>query len=345
MAGLKKKKLLKEWLLAFFYAVVLVLCIRSFFLEPFTIPSPSMEKSLLTGDFIMVEKFSYGARTPMTPLSFPFFERQFYSTFWTLPYFRFGKGPKVERNDIVVFNYPHEVEFPIDRRSFFIKRVIGLPGDSLQILESVIFINGKEIKNEESVQFNYTLKTDSSGIDTNFLFKNGITEGGLISNNFDYSFSLTQKTADELAEKKNLISINRNQEKKGNWDQTLFPNYIKYRWNIDNYGPLYIPKKGDSVTVDLNNICFYEKIISSHEKNKLEIKNGKIYINGDTSGVYKFKMNYYFMMGDNRQNSIDSRYWGFLPEDHILGKASFILFSFDKNQNKVRWDRIGMKIK
>jgi signal peptidase I len=340
-----KNKKLMDWAKAFGIAFLLVIFIRGCVIEPFTIPSPSMEKTLLNGDFILVNKMAYGPRISMTPLSTPFVEKKWYSDFWQLPYFRIGGNPTIERNDVIVFNYPVEDEFPIDHRTHFVKRCVGLPGDSIGIIDTKLFINNIQQNFNDCTQHNYTIKTKDAGLDSTFLNENNINEGGLISQKGDYSYSLTEKNYLKMRAHKNVISSEINIEKNELWDETVFPYSQVYPWNIDNFGALYIPKAGDTLMLDSNNIVLYRRLITVYENNKLDYKNNKFIINGDTTNKYVTKMNYYFVMGDNRHNSMDSRYWGFLPEDHIVGKAWIIFYSYDKTKQKSRWDRGFTKIK
>lgn len=343
IAFLKSKKLF-DWLRAFGIAFLLVIFIRGCVIEPFTIPSPSMEKTLLNGDFILVNKMAYGPRIPITPLSTPFVEKKWYLDFWQLPYSRFFGSPEIERNDVIVFNYPVEDEFPVDHRTHFVKRCVGLPGDSIGIIDTKVYINSALQNYSNYTQHNYSLKTKDAGVDSVFLDTNDITEGGLISQKGDYSFSLTNNNYLKLKAYKNVISIDLNIEKNELWDETVFPYSQVYPWNIDNFGALYIPKKGDTLILDSNTIVLYRRLIKTYENNTLEIKDNTFIINGDTTNKYVTKMNYYFVMGDNRHNSMDSRYWGFLPEDHIVGKAWIIFYSYNKSKQKTRWDRGFTKI-
>jgi signal peptidase I len=339
------RKSIKDWSKALTVALLFVLFLRGFFFEPFTIPSPSMEKSLLTGDFIIVNKLSYGPRLIRTPLSFPFVDKKWYADFLQFPYFRFFGAPGVERNEVIVFNYPVEDEYPVDHREHFIKRCIGLPGDSIRIRDAKVYVNGKAFDDEPTVQYNYTVQTKDPGLDPAFITENDVNEGGLISTKNSYSFSLTKEVADKMGRLSSVISIDMNSEKSDLWDEMIFPNKEYYPWNIDQFGPLYIPKKGDTLKLDTMNICLYHRLIKVYEGNKFETVKGKFVINGDTTGHYITKMNYYFMMGDNRHNSTDSRYWGFVPEDHILGKAGFIFYSYDRLNKHSRWNRCFKKIR
>jgi signal peptidase I len=335
---LRSKKTI-DWIKAFSVAFVIVLFVRGLVLEPFTIPSPSMEKTLLTGDFVLVNKLSYGPRLIQTPLSMPFVDRKWYSEGVTFPYFRFFGTPDVAHNDVLVFNYPMEEEFPVDHRTHFIKRCVGLPGDSLGIIDSKVFVNGKALPEPENLQYNYTIQSDKK-LDSAFLAANDITEGGQISEKGDYSFSLTKAGADKLKAFDYIKGIKMNSEKNELWDETIFPYKSYYPWNADNFGAIYIPKSGDTLRLDTVSIHLYERLITVYEKNTLTVANNKFVINGDTTDKYVTKLNYYFVMGDNRHNSMDSRYWGFLPEDHIVGKVWCIFYSYDKTKEKVRWDRI-----
>lgn len=304
-----------------------------------------MEQSLLTGDFMLINKLSYGPRLPKTILSFPFVNQKWYSTLVSLPYMRLFGTPGVERNDVVVFNYPIEDEHPVDHRTYFVKRCVALPGDSFKIVDGDIYINNKLIENGNDIQFNYHLKSDTV-LDSLFIARYELTEGGQISDNNDYSFTLTKALADTLKSKTFISLIEKNNEKKEMWDEFVFPFNEHYKWNVDNYGPLKIPSEGDTISLDSVNLCLYKRIISNYENNTLEIKHDTIYINGTATSMYIVQQNYYFMMGDNRHNSQDSRHWGFVPEDHIIGKATRIVYSNDKlNGAGIRWNRILKGIK
>lgn len=304
-----------------------------------------MERTVLNGDFMIINKLSYGPRLPNTPLSFPFVSQKWYSTFIHLPYLRLFGSPKIERNDVVVFNYPQDTSHPIDHRIYFVKRCVAIAGDSLKVDSGRVYVNGNLINDATTVQYNYRLKSNTE-IDSSVIQLYRLHEGGKISNNNDYSFSLTNQLEDTLKSKKYIIEIVKNIEKKGMWDEYVFPHHINYKWNVDYFGTIYIPKKGDTVKINLTNLCLYENIISLYEHNSLEIKTDSIYINNEYASAYVFKQNYYFMMGDNRHNSQDSRHWGFVPEDHIVGKASRIIFSKDKFFGEgIRWGRIFKSIK
>ena len=351
----KKKSEIREWMHAVLIAFILVILIRTFIFEAFTIPSSSMEKSLLIGDYILVSKIKYGPRIPQTPLSFPFSQQTLpftdnvnsYLNWIKIPYTRLMGYSKIKNNDAVVFNYPMEEERPVDQRTHYIKRCIAISGDTLEIKQAEIFINSKKISSPEAAQFNYRIKTTNKELDPSRLKKFGITEGGKTSNKGDYSFNLTRAVADSLSTIKNVETINLATERKNSYSDFIFPNDEKFAWNLDNFGPTVVPKARDTIHLNMKNISLYKRIIEVYEKNDLEINHDSIIINNKLSDKYIFKMNYYFMMGDNRHNSSDSRFWGFVPEDHIVGKAIFILVSVDKTEsflNKIRWNRCFSRI-
>lgn len=299
-----------------------------------------MEQSLLTGDFMFINKFSYGPRLPRTLLSVPFINQRFYTSLLSFPYLRLFGTPDVERNDIVVFNYPQEDEYPVDHRTYFVKRCVAIAGDSLAIENGQVYVNRKLSDSEEMLQYNYHLKSDKL-LDSVFIARYHLNEGGKISDNNDYSFTLTNALYDTLKSKTYILSIEKNIEKKEMWDEFVFPFNSHYKWNVDNYGPVKIPSKGDTIHIDSLNLCLYERIISVYEGNKLELRNDSIFINHLPATQYIIQQNYYFMMGDNRHNSQDSRHWGFVPEDHIIGKATRIVYSTDKLYHTgIRWSRI-----
>lgn len=345
-----RKSKTREWIDAIVFAVIAATIIRTFFFEAFTIPTPSMEKTLMVGDFLFVSKLHYGARTPMTPLSVPFTHQELpifggksYSEAWKLPYYRLPGFSSVQNNDIVVFNYPMEDERPVDKQTHYIKRCIGIGGDTIRIIDRTVYINGKPAMLPKKSQYIYDIQTDGSSINERTLQKMDVTDGGRVSMEGQYRFCLTQPNAKAIKEMSIVKYMQVMNQAAGQADPIIFPQDPNVPWNVDNFGPLYIPKEGATITLTKQNISMYRRVISVYEGNTLVEKDGKIFINGKETNTYTFKMNYYFMMGDNRHNSADSRFWGFVPEDHIVGKAVFIWMSWDSNGSflsKIRWSRL-----
>ncbi|TSD63503.1 signal peptidase I [Inquilinus sp. KBS0705] len=357
----KKKSAGREWADAIIFAVIAATLIRTLFIEAYTIPTPSMERSLLVGDFLFVSKVNYGARTPMTPIAFPFahhtmplINTKAYWDGWELPYYRLPGLSEVKKGDVVVFNYPMEADSPfyrpVDKRENYIKRCQGAPGDTLRLINAQVYINGKAAPNPPGEQTDYSIVTNGMEVNPQIL-------QDLEVSNYDNvaSPTMTKAAAAALKGYSNVKSITPNTKAPGVADpfNPVFPAaYPKYKldpknkdfdWNVDNYGPIIIPKKGWTVKLDSLTLPVYGRAIEVYEGNKLQIVNGEVLINGKKADSYTFKMNYYWMMGDNRHDSADSRYWGFVPEDHIVGKALFIWMSWDDNASflgKIRWSRI-----
>lgn len=360
----KPKSKTREWVDAIVFAVIAATIIRTFFIEAYTIPTPSMEKSLLVGDFLFVSKVNYGPRVPMTPLAFPFAhhtmplsrDAKSYSTAIQLPYYRLPGFEDIEKQDVVVFNYPADpVDRPVDKRENYIKRCVAIAGDTLQIIDSEIYVNGIKQPIPEDLESSYVIRTNGENFNYEALRNLGLSVDDLGPNNYfptnrnrDTFFfkSLTSEQVEALRKFGNVTGIQANILRKNEPEpnrQVVFPGDTSLHWNRDNYGPLWIPKQGVTVPLNLDNLPRYERVISYYEGNTVEVKANEIYINGEKADSYTFKMDYYFMMGDNRHNSLDSRYWGFVPEDHIVGKALFIWMSWDKDETflgKVRWDRL-----
>lgn len=404
-----------SWVDALVFALVAVYFINLFLFQNYVIPSSSLEKSLLTGDYLFVSKVSYGPRIPQTPLTMPLtqhtlpiIDTKSYIEFPHWDYRRVKGLGNVKLNDIVVFNYPagdticteqpyqteyysmvygfgqqlfeqnnggpvnlntmskqqqhdyfenvyaigrqyianNPVQFgsidsrPTDRRENYVKRCVGLPGQTLQIKNRIVYLNGKPNKEPDNVQYSYYIKLRQH-IPDDLMRKLGISMEDLGSLNERGCMPLTKAAEKALAARKDIvesISINT--------DATtgdLYPLNAVTNWTRDNYGPIWIPAKGKSINLNMNNIAIYERPIRVYEGNKLEVKNNQIYINGRRAKSYTFKMDYYWMMGDNRHNSADSRYWGFVPEDHIVGKPIFIWWSSDpdhKGLGGIRWKRL-----
>ena len=381
-----KKSVAREWTDAIIFAVVAASIIRIFMVEAYTIPTSSMEKSLLVGDFLFVSKLSYGPKNPQTPIAFPFVHHTMplskyaksYSEIIHLPYYRFPGFSKVKRNDVVVFNYPdgdtvalkmqnqsyyalvrnfgHEAvwnnpyEFgkitsrPVDKRENYIKRCLAIAGDTLEIRDKLVYINGKQADIPENSQFKYIVTTDGSPVSKRVIDKLDITEQIETTDQGDYVLTLTSQGVEKIKALPNVKEVRPVIQPKGYWNPDIFPYDSTYVWNVDNFGPLYIPKAGVTVALSTKNLPLYSRIIEAYELNKLEVKDGRIYINGKESNSYTFRMNYYWMMGDNRHNSADSRYWGFVPEDHVVGKAVFVWLSLDSNKSlfggKIRWNKL-----
>ncbi len=351
---MKKLKVhIKQWLKALLFALLTVIVVKAFFFWVYVIPSTSMEKTLLPGDLIFVNKMSYGIRLPITPITFPLSHQKMplnseykaYLDFIEFPYIRLFSS-QIERNDVVVFNYPMDEDAPIDHRSFYIKRCIGLPGDIISINNKKVIINNEAIAFPKEVCFNYKVKS-AIELNNDTLLKYNITDGGRLSGENHWQLTLSDSSKEALLALNYIISVTPLNITKDIYADYIFPFNNNYPWNIDFYGPLSIPKKGETVVLDSNNIYLYQRIIEKYEENELEQIGNKFIINGDTVIDYTFKMDYYFMMGDNRHNSSDSRFWGFLPESHIVGKAHSILMSINKNpstMSRYRWERFFSRI-
>ncbi len=381
-----KKTASREWIDAIIFAVIAATIIRMFMVEAYTIPTPSMEKSLLVGDFLFVSKLSYGPKIPNTPLAFPFVHHTLPLTKYTksylewikLPYYRFPGITTIKNNDVVVFNYPDgdtvalkaqnnsyyalvrdygrnrvwndKINFgdivarPVDKRENYIKRCIGIPGDTLEIKDQVVYINGKAAELPEKAQFKYLVKTDGSRLNPKVLDRLGVTDQVMMGQQDEYEITLTREAADKIRGFANVKEVKKIIQPKGFWQYYIFPFDSAYPWNVDNYGPIVIPKKGVTIPLNRKNIVLYERVIKAYELNTLEVKGDQILINGKPATSYTFKMDYYWMMGDNRHNSADSRFWGFVPYDHIVGKAIFVWLSLDNNkslfQGKIRFNKM-----
>jgi signal peptidase I len=347
------------------FAIIVATFVHTYFIQPFTIPTASLEKSLLIGDFLFVSKMNYGARVPMTTVAapmvhdtLPLIHTKSYLKLPQLPYFRFPGIEKIKNNDIVVFNWPvdtvekffdtsgRKADKPVDKKSNYVKRCVGIAGDSLAIKDGIIFVNGKKliIPERAKPQFSYKMAIDPAvPIDFESLFKElDITDRYGINNTKDtiYFSALPATSVERFKNVPGIKSVTRIIHKE--IDKSIFPH--TENWNVDNFGPIYIPQAGKTVALNLETLPFYSRIITEYEKNKLEIKGSDIYINGAKANSYTFQQNYYWMMGDNRHNSEDSRFWGYVPEDHIVGKPIFIWMSWDSNgvgiMNKIRWERL-----
>ena len=348
------------------FAIVVATFVHTYFIQPFTIPTSSLEKSLLVGDFLFVSKVNYGARTPMTTVALPMVhdtipltKKKSYLTWPELPYFRLPGFQNIERNDIVVFNWPIDtvykfrdqsglrVDKPIDKKSNYVKRCVGVPGDQLEIKDGIIFVNGKELILPERArpQFSYKIALDGkTPIDFEYLLNDmDITDGAgfMDAEKRDTLFiaALTATNAERLQHFPGITGVQKIISKEV--EPGIFPHINK--WNRDNFGPIYIPQQGKTVPLNLETLPFYKAIITDYEKNILQVTGSEIRINGKIATSYTFQQNYYWMMGDNRHNSEDSRYWGYVPENHVVGKPTFIWMSYDSNGKglkKIRWDRL-----
>ena len=350
----RKKSAPREWYDAIVFAVVVATLIRWLFMEAYMIPTPSMERSLLVGDYLFVSKFHYGTRTPKTLLQVPLTHQKIWGTdipsyldWIELPDFRLPGISEVKRNDVVVFNYMNEFEYPVDLKTNYIKRCVAISGDTLKIENRQVYINGEKTSSPAGVQYAYFLRTKEQ-LSTRFLDTNNIEDSYRVQGG--YLVNITP----ELAEKMKSFSVieevvDITKSKGVVEDDRVFPDTKLFPWNADWYGPLVIPAKGMTIEANADNLAKYGTTIRHFEGLKdVIIENGSLSIEGKKVGKYTFKQNYYFMMGDNRDNSLDSRFEGFVPENHIVGKALFIWLSVDPYGtflNKIRWDRLFNVIK
>lgn len=381
----RKKSALIEWVDAIIFAVIAATLIRMFFIEAYTIPTSSMEKSLLVGDYLFVSKVSYGPKLPNTPLSFPFAHHTMpltkntksYLEWIIRPYKRLAGFGDIKRNDVVVFNYPEGdtviVQFqsersyysvvrdigrervwrdydivvrPVDKRENYIKRCVGIPGDSLEVKSGQLYVNGEAQETFEGVQYNYIIRTNGTPINSKILDDLNIAKADRFFNPAGgmYEMPLTNSSYDKIRKLNNVHSVLRHENTNPTMmTRAIFPHSPNFPWTEDNFGPLWVPKKGETVKLSIDNLPLYERIIDTYEENDLSVRDSLIYINNEIANSYTFKMDYYFMMGDNRHNSADSRFWGFVPEDHVVGKAAFIWLSLDKDKRfpaNIRFGRI-----
>ena len=411
-----------EWINALLFAIIAATLVHTYFIQPYIIPTSSLEKSLLVGDFLFVSKYHYGARIPMSAVAFPMVhdtlplvKTRSYLKKPQLPYFRLPGLQKIERNEIVTFSWPADtvrqffvkekgVRKPIDKKSNYVKRCVGIPGDTLSVVDGFVHINGKQTQLPERAKTQYThIGYNAKGISSkqlrekfnlkdfsrNYKIKN-ITQPAfnqlipyitqVVSNDRDNFivqtsgkglpqdmprklglpiqetldqrkvFTLTLAEAEMLRNTTLFDSLVRQVRAQKTPNTQFFPNALPYDWNEDQFGPLYIPKKGATVSLSPQNLPLYKKIIREYENNALDLKANKIYINGKETTSYTFKQDYYWMMGDNRHKSEDSRFWGFVPEDHIVGKPVLVWFSIEgindgiKNW-RIRWDRVMTTVK
>ncbi|GHV63936.1 signal peptidase I [Bacteroidia bacterium] len=402
--GAAKQTKTVEWIDALIFAVVAATLIRLFFFEAYTIPTSSMEKSMLVGDYLFVSKVAYGPKLPNTPLSIPFTHNTLpftastkaYSELISNPYKRIGGLSEIQRNDIMVFNFPtgdtiivgnenpdyysqirsnarahRQIELsrgnviseqqarqqirsqiwrkfdvisrPVDKRENYIKRVVGMPGDMLVLKNGELYVNDVKSEIHKGLQHDYIVKTNGTQMNKKKLKEDvGISyeDMGMVSSS-DYVLPLTEEMVEKVRKYTNVKEVTRFVS--GGYNPDIFPFDAQYQWNVDNFGPLYVPKKGSKVELNLLTLPLYERIIGVYEGNELNVKDSLIYINGERADSYTFTMDYYWMMGDNRHRSADSRYWGFVPEDHVVGKASFVWLSLDKEESflhKIRWSRM-----
>jgi signal peptidase I len=404
----KKVPVWIEWTDALIFALVAVYIINIFLFQNYKIPTSSLEKTMLVGDHLFVSKVSFGPRMPITPLAFPLVQNAFpvintksYSDWPTWKYKRLKGFGKVNREDIVVFNFPtgdtvpfnvpnpdyyitirergedilgihpellkdkeFQSEFeqrqfvnsigrkfvydnqqsfgevlyrPVDRRDNYVKRCVALPGDTLQIIKNQVYINSVASPVPENLQHNYLITTDGTKLNQRFYEKIGIAVADRMPLGYYYDLPLTEKMLQEMKTYPFIKNIEIEEDYR-----TVFPYSKHFPWTRDNFGPLWIPKAGETVDLTLENLLLYERIITSYEGNSLSVKDSTIFINGNSVDKYTFKMDYYFMMGDNRHKSADSRYWGFVPEDHIVGRPILVWLSLDADKtfpSNIRWKR------
>jgi signal peptidase I len=380
-----KKSAGREWIEAIVFAVFAAAFIRMFLLEAYVIPTSSMEGSLLVGDYLFVSKSRYGIRTPKTIMMVPLLhnrlpgvDRESYLTEPDIPYTRLPALESIDRNDPVVFNYPEGdsvyitpgrtfsvydvrrnpqmlgavpkrfplVVRPFDKMDHYIKRCVGVPGDTIQVIDRQLYINGQPADNPENIQFTYQVNYPGATLNTNKFQEWGISEEDIKGRgNGTMVVVLSEEQKEKIKgmgsgitiEPYDITQLNPDPNKLFPYDKKHYPD-----WTVDNYGPVWVPKKGVTIPLNASNIAFYQRVIDVYENNDFENRNGKFFINGEEATEYTFQMDYYWMMGDNRHNSEDSRVWGFVPHSHVVGKPLFIWLSAQDGNifNGIRWNRM-----
>jgi len=381
----KKKPLWREWLDAALFAVIAATLIRTFFIEAYTIPSGSMEGTMLINDYLFVSKIAYGPRLPMTPVAVPLvhntmpvFGGKSYTDAVQWKYRRLPGFGDIKRYDVVVFNFPNNdtamadlpandyylevrrmgreavwaqhkiITRPVDKKENYIKRCVGIPGDKIEIIGGILYVNGQKAPIFPHQRIDYLVQAPENfyispefSEENNGIELKGRTDMGFV---LDMEYEAAEKVK-KLPGVTNVIPFSLMPQgitgSPGDWTYPQDPQ--NFKWNQDNFGPLVVPKKGATIQITPENIALYRRVIEIYEANKFEIRDGRFFINGKESNQYTFKMDYYWLMGDNRHNSLDSRFWGFVPEDHVVGKASFVWLSY--GEGGIRWSRIFRGVK
>ncbi len=360
-------KNVSSWVSAVLFAVVAATLVHTYFMRPYTIPTSSLEKSLLIGDFLFVSKFHYGARVPMTPVALPMVQDSIPLTGlashiknkkFKLPYFRLPAIQKIKTNDIVVFNWPADTlktmwgdnsgEFtykPIDKKTNYVKRCVASAGETFEIKDGDIYINGKLsiMPDRAKPQFYYVIEFKEK-INPSTLLKTYKVREATRNAKGEILFNLDEENARRLKNNPSVKNVTKKIKPSGIFDKSIFPHDAQYPWSIDNFGPLYIPKKGETIELNSKTIPFYRDLLNRYEGISFADNGNDFFIDGKQVTKYTFKQDYYWMMGDNRQNSLDARFWGFTPFDHVIGKPVFIFMSWDSEAsglfNKIRTERL-----
>ena len=378
--SLEPPKGVGEWVSSIAFAVIAATIVHNYFIRPYVIPSSSLEKTLLIGDYLFVSKFHYGARVPMSTVALPMIhdtiplvksksyvfsdnyeERNTsFANKFQLPYLRLPGLTSIKRNDIVVFGQPADTlrdmndlkpdrtyYKPIDKKLNLVKRCVGIAGDSLEIRDGYIFINGKRsiLPPNAKPQWYHIVDTEGQKFSDAALLRYNVRFAeAYTTRDGKYLLNLTDAEAATIAKNPIVRSVSKKLAPNHEYDADLFPQSPLHRWNIDNFGPIYIPKQGATVELNKETLPLYKRIIREYERNDLTFVNDDIYINGKKTNTYTFKQDYYWMMGDNRQNSLDARRWGYVPFDHVIGKPIMVWFSKDNETGRIRWERMFMTV-
>lgn len=340
----------QEWLKAVLIAVLTIILLRFFVFDLVSLSGSSMEGSLLPGEIVVVKKYNYGTRLPLrvVPQNWVnmFFSTDTLPPVRQLPYLRLPGNRKIQHSDLIFFNTPAFYQIPIDKRSPRVKRIVALAGDTLTIKKSVIYINTKPQTNPGTIRFNYWVDTRRDIIDDDFIKDFGVNEITKERGRNRFLISLSSEMADSIKKWPGILSVQKSKQNFITTTENPFGNKGDFR-TADEYGPVVIPRKGMTIRLDPLNFDLFYQTILYHERQKIRVSNDSVFINGKLTNEYTFRMNYYFVMGDNRDNTTDSRTWGLVPENHIIGRVSGVFLSFDKNEGligKLRWNRIFTKI-